>query len=62
MDKGAGVDLFKKLGDPVKKGEPLYRLYAEFPSDFKFALELCEEASGYSIGQPADIAKAFVEF
>jgi thymidine phosphorylase len=62
MDKGAGVDLFKKLGDPVEKGEPLYRLYAEFPSDFKFAVELCEQASGYTIGQQADIDKAFVEF
>ena len=60
--KGAGVDLFKKLGDSVEKDEPLYRLYAEFPSDFKFALALCEEASGYTIGQQADIAKAFVEF
>ena len=62
MDKGAGVDLFKKLGDAVEKGEPLYRLYAEFPSDFKFAHGLCEQASGYTIGQQADIAKAFVEF
>jgi thymidine phosphorylase len=62
MDKGAGVDLFKKLGDPVTKGEPLYRLYAEFPSDFKFALALCEQNSGYIIGQPDDIAKVFVEF
>lgn len=62
MDKGAGVDLFKKLGDPVEEGEPLYRLYAEFPSDFKFALALCEQASGYTIGKQADIDKAFVEF
>jgi thymidine phosphorylase len=62
MDKGAGVDLFKKLGDSVQKGEPLYRLYAEFPSDFEFALALCEQFSGYTIGQQADIAKAFVEF
>jgi len=62
MDKGAGVDLFKKLADPVEKGEPLYRLYAEFPSDFKFALALCEQANGYTIGQHTDIAKAFVEF
>jgi thymidine phosphorylase len=62
MDKGAGVDLFKKLGDSVEKGEPLYRLYAEFPSDYKFALALCEQASGYTIGQQSDIDKAFVEF
>ncbi|MDH5356916.1 MAG: thymidine phosphorylase family protein, partial [Gammaproteobacteria bacterium] len=29
IDKGAGVDLFKKLGDRVSKGEPLYRIHAE---------------------------------
>jgi thymidine phosphorylase len=62
MDKGAGVDLYKKLGDAVKKDEPLYRLYAEFPSDFKFANALCDQASGYTIGNQADIARAFVEF
>ena len=62
MDKGAGVELFKKLGDPVKTGEPLYRLYAQFPADFKFARSLCEENSGYTIGQQESIAKTFVEF
>ncbi len=62
MDKGAGVDLFKKLGDKVKKGEPLYRIHAEFPSDFKFARTLCERDSGYLIGKEDQIPKAFVEF
>ena len=62
IDKGAGVDIFKKLGDVVEKGETLYRLYAEFPSDFKFALALCEQASGYTIGPQADITRAFMEF
>jgi thymidine phosphorylase len=62
MDKGAGVDLFKKLGDKVKKGEPLYRIHAEFPSDFKFSRELCERNSGYLIGKEEQIPKAFVEF
>ena len=62
IDKGAGVDLFKKLGDKVKKGEPLYRIYAEFPSDFNFALTLCERDSGYQIGKEAALPKAFVEF
>jgi thymidine phosphorylase len=61
MEKGAGVDLFKKLGDHVQKGEPLYRLYAEFPSDFKFAQKLCELNSGYTIGTQADIPQAFVD-
>ena len=62
MDKGAGVDLFKKLGDRVEKGEPLYRVYAEFPSDFKFAMELCERNNGYTVGKEEQIPKAFVEF
>lgn len=61
MDKGAGVDLFKKLGDKVQKGEPLYRIHAEFPSDFNFALTLCERDIGYSIGKQEQIPKAFVE-
>jgi thymidine phosphorylase len=61
MDKGAGVDLFKKLGDPVEKGEPLYRMHAEFPSDYKFALSLCEQSSGYLIGDEGQVPKAFVE-
>jgi thymidine phosphorylase len=62
MDKGAGVDLFKKLGDKVNKGEPLYRIHAEFPSDFKFAVELSERSSGFQIGNEEQIPKAFVEF
>ena len=62
MDKGAGVDLFKKLGDRVEKGEPLYRVHAEFPADFDFALSLCASDSGYSIGTEDEIPRAFVEF
>ncbi len=62
MDKGAGVDLFKKLGDRVEKGEPLYRVHAQFPSDFNFALTLCESDSGYSIGSEDQIPSVFVEF
>lgn len=63
MDKGAGVDLLKKLGDPVQKGELLYRVHAEFPADFRFARALNEErGSGYRIGKPDEIPKLYVEF
>ena len=55
-------DLFKKLGDPVTAGEPLYRLYAQFPSDFKFARELCEQDNGYRIGNEDAVTSSFVEF
>jgi thymidine phosphorylase len=47
--KGAGVDLLKKTGANVKKGEPLYRIHAEIKSDFAFARAMAEENSGYKI-------------
>ncbi len=62
MDKGAGVDLFKKLGDKVKKGDPLYRIYSEFSADFEFSKGLAQRNSGYSIGKTEQIPKAYVEF
>jgi len=55
MDKGAGVDLLKKLGEPVKKGEALYRIHAEFPADFNFACHLAGENSGYRIGKEVEM-------
>jgi len=55
MDKGAGVDLLKKMGDPVSAGEPLYRIHAEFTADFDFALQLAANDIGFCIAdvQPA---------
>jgi len=62
MDKGAGVDLLKKLGEPVQTGEPLYRVHAQFPADFKFArAHNAEHGSGYLVGTPDEIPKPFVE-
>jgi thymidine phosphorylase len=60
MDKGAGVDLLKKLGDPVQADEPLYRLHARFPADFQFARRLAEQNSGYQVGEAQDIPPGFV--
>jgi thymidine phosphorylase len=61
MDKGAGVDLLKKLGDPVEQGEPLYRIYAEFPTDFEFACSLADDGSGYTIGEHNNVTKPYLE-
>jgi len=58
----AGVDLFKKLGSPVEKGETLYRIYAEFPTDFKFAQEAATQSSGYMIGSEEQIIKSLIAF
>ena len=50
MDKGAGVDLYKKLGDEVSQSEPLYSIYSEFNADFEFARQAAFVNSGYQIG------------
>jgi thymidine phosphorylase len=62
MDKGAGVDLLKKLGDPVRQGEPLYRVHARFSADFAFASALLETDSGYRIGAADQVPEVFAEF
>jgi len=62
MDKKAGVDLFKKLGDKVEKGEPLFQIHAEFPADFNFATKLAQQNSGYSIGDSEQILQALIAF
>ena len=62
MMKKAGVDLLKKLGAPVKKGETLYRIYAEFPADFKFAQNLAIQDNGYAIGSDEQILKPLAAF
>ncbi len=51
MDKGAGVDLYKKTGDTVEAGEPLYTVYAEFTADYQFAKDLAATYNGYTIGE-----------
>jgi thymidine phosphorylase len=62
IDKKSGVDLLKKLGDPVQKGEVIYHIYAQFPADFKFAQNLANQNNGYAVGSDEQIIKPFVEF
>ncbi|MFO8025813.1 thymidine phosphorylase family protein [Thiohalophilus sp.] len=61
MERAAGVDLLKKLGDPVTPGEPLYRIHAAFSADFNFARHLAEQNSGYRIGHPDEISQTYME-
>ena len=49
MDKGAGVDLFKKVGDQVSKDEPLYAIHAQFKADSEFAREAAAASSGFTL-------------
>ncbi len=60
--QGAGVDLARKLGDPVRAGDLLYRVHAAFQSDLEFARQATEKASGYAVGAASELSHVFVEF
>ena len=49
MDKGAGIDLLHKVGAPVRRQEPLYRIHAGSETGLGFARALAQDASGYGI-------------
>ena len=60
--KGAGVDLFRKLGDTAAAGDLLYRVHAGFASDLEFARQACAKSNGYTIGRADEVPHVFVEF
>jgi thymidine phosphorylase len=49
MDKGAGIDLFCKVGADVAVGQPLYRIHAASPAGLAYARDLAGEANGYTV-------------
>jgi thymidine phosphorylase len=55
---GAGVDLLRKIGDPVASGEPLYRIHADTAAELQFAREVATRAGGFRIGDAQDAALA----
>lgn len=50
MDKGAGIDLFVRVGDRVRKGECLYRIHACRQTDFGFASQAAADQCGVILG------------
>jgi thymidine phosphorylase len=55
MDKAAGVDLRKKVGDTVKKGGVLYIIHATYATEFSFAREYATKHMGYTLGTAAQL-------
>lgn len=55
IDKGAGIKVFKKIGDRVEKGEPLYRIYASVKSEYDLAVAATKLNSGYLIDGPPSL-------
>ena len=54
IDKGAGIKVFKKVGDRVAQGEPLYRIFAYDQSQFDLARADAKADPGYGIDDRAD--------
>jgi thymidine phosphorylase len=50
IDKGAGIKVFKKIGDPVERGEPLYRIFAFDEPEFDLAVAAAKTDAGYVVG------------
>lgn len=46
---GAGLDLLKKVGDVVERGDVLYRVHSVNPNDFAFANSAIDSDNGYEI-------------
>lgn len=53
VDAGAGLKIFKKIGDRVEQGEPLYRIHANDESGRDLASAKAAAGSGYVVGPPA---------
>ncbi len=51
IDKGAGIKVFKKIGDQVEEGEPLYRIFAFDEPEFDLAVAATKADAGYIIGE-----------
>jgi len=50
LDRGAGLDLLKRVGDRVEAGEPLYRIHSAGQSQFDFVVEAAAEQNGFALG------------
>jgi thymidine phosphorylase len=49
LDKGAGVKLFKKIGDRVEQGEPLYRVYTFDQPEHDLVASAASADTGYVV-------------
>ena len=57
-DSGAGIDIFKSVGEEVEQGEVLYRIHAVRSMEFAFANGLAEGNTGFKISN--DISSQYV--
>jgi len=51
IDKGAGIRLFRKIGDNVVKGQPLYRIHAFDQAELDLAATAAKTNNAYAVGR-----------
>jgi thymidine phosphorylase len=51
IDKSSGIDLIKKVGDKIQKGDTLFIIYACFKSDFEFSTQYANKNNAYVIAK-----------
>lgn len=52
LDFSAGIEFFKKIGDPIEKGQPLYRIFANAKNGFEEAEKRLVQATKISTTAP----------
>ena len=48
-DKGAGIYLYKHIGDKVKRGEKLFTIYSESEHEFEYAKDFVRQDKGFVV-------------
>src|SRR3989338_8932806 len=48
-DKGAGIYLYKHVGDKVKRGEKLFTIYAESEHEFEYAKDVAKQSKVFVV-------------
>jgi thymidine phosphorylase len=51
IDTGAGIRIFKKIGEHVEQGEPLYRIHAFDQSEYDLAVAAAADNTGYAVSE-----------
>ena len=49
LDRGAGIDLMRKAGDFVERGETIYRIYADRAGELDLAREAADRNPGFAV-------------
>ena len=55
-------DVFEVDPLTVTAGQPLYRVYADFPADLEFARQATQRSDAYALGTTDQVPRVFVEF